>query len=48
MDITEGLTIVGGAALRPVGLLLYDPWVLRRDITLYRLETADVSETPGA
>ncbi|HET6638963.1 MAG TPA: hypothetical protein VFH82_09300 [Gemmatimonadota bacterium] len=48
--IQEGLTIVGWVALwRPVELLLYDPWVLRRDIALYRrLENADVSVTPGA
>jgi hypothetical protein len=48
--IQVGLTIVGWVALwRPVELLLYDPWILRRDIALYRrLETADVSVTPGA
>ena len=48
--IQEGLTIVGWVALwRPVELLLYDPWALRRDIALYRrLENADMSVTPGA
>lgn len=48
--IQEGLTIAGRVALpRPVEFLLYDPWVLRRDIALYRLlGNADVSVTPGA
>jgi hypothetical protein len=36
------------ALWRPVELLLYDPWILRRDIRLYRrLETADVSVSPA-
>ena len=42
--IREGLTIVGWVALwRPAELLLYSPWMLKREIALFRqLENAQV------
>ena len=45
----EGLTIVGWVALwRPLDLLLFERWALRRDIALYRrLEAMDM-EVVGA
>lgn len=42
--VREGLTIVGWVALwRPAELLLYSPWMLKREIALFRqLENAEV------
>jgi len=47
--LQEGLTIVGWVALwRPLDLLLFERWALRRDIALYRrLEQMEV-EVVGA
>lgn len=43
--LREGLTIVGWVALwRPLDLLLFERWVVRRDIALYRrLESMEIT-----